>query len=72
MKEAGMGPTDLELGGARAEPAATDAERERMDAALQSGWVFRYDPLRLEFTAAREMHTARKLGELLDVIEASG
>jgi hypothetical protein len=66
-----MGPTDQEFGGEREVPAATDAERERMEMAFRAGWSVRYDPLRLEFTAARELHTARKLGELLDVIEAA-
>jgi hypothetical protein len=68
-----MGPTDQEFSEAEAErPAATDAQRERMETALQAGWVIRRDPVRLEFTAAREVHTARTLDELLDAIEAAG
>ena len=43
----------------------------RVEAALRAGWAIRRDPVRLEFTAAREMHTARTLDELLDAIEAS-
>jgi hypothetical protein len=66
-----MGPTDGVFGGEQGRPAATDAERERMELAFRAGWSVRYDPMRDEFTAARELHTARKLGELLDVIEAA-
>jgi hypothetical protein len=66
------GPTDGVFGDAGWKPpAATDAERERMELAMRAGWSFRYDPLRDEFTAARELHTARKLSELLDVVEAA-
>jgi len=50
--------------------AALDAVRPaRIEAALQAGWLFRYDPLRDEFTAAREMHTGRSVDKLLDAIE---
>jgi hypothetical protein len=44
----------------------------RVEEALQAGWAIRYDPVRLEYTAAREMLTARLLDELLDGIEAPG
>lgn len=60
-----MEPTDLEFGDEQpGHPAATDAERRRIKAAMQAGWAFRYDPVRMEFTAARELHTSRKLGEI--------
>lgn len=63
-----MGP-----GGAHEPPAAaSDAERERLDAALRAGWVIRFDPVRLEFTAAWEVHVARTLPELLGAVEALG
>lgn len=52
--------------------AATDAERERMEAALREGWMIRLDLVRLEYTAARELIAARTLGQLLDEIEAHG
>jgi hypothetical protein len=49
------------------------AERQdaRVEAALPAGWSIRCDPVRLEFTAAREMLTARTLDELLDAIEGA-
>jgi hypothetical protein len=64
-----MGPTDQEFSDLRAEEERRQA---RVDAALEAGWAIRRDPVRLEFTAARELHTARTLDELLDVIEAGG
>jgi hypothetical protein len=49
-----------------------DARRQaRVDAALQAGWVIRHDPLRSEFTAAREMHVGRTLDDLLEKIECA-
>jgi hypothetical protein len=62
-----MGPGQ-EFGGAR---AAEEGRQARVDAALQAGWVIRRDPLRLEYTAAREMLTARTLDGLLDAIDAA-
>jgi len=63
----------------RALPLDRQAERAeeqdaRVEAALRAGWAIRRDPVRLEFTAAREMLTARTLDELLDAIDeaASG
>jgi hypothetical protein len=66
-----MGPTDQEFSGEHEVPAATDAERERMEMAFRAGWSIRYDPLRLEFTAARELRKSRTLAELLDAVEAA-
>jgi spore coat polysaccharide biosynthesis predicted glycosyltransferase SpsG len=43
-----------------------------MEAAMRAGWAFRYDPVRDEFTAARELHTSRKIGDLLDEIGVPG
>ena len=54
------------------EEAARLAEERRqaeVDAALQAGWVIRHDPERGEFTAARELLTARTLDDLLGKIE---
>ena len=49
-----------------------DALRQaRVDAALQAGWVIRHDPLRGEFTAARDMHVGRTLDDLLEKIESA-
>lgn len=49
-----------------------DARRQaRVDAALQAGWVIRHDPLRGEFTAARELQVGRTLDELLDQVESA-
>ena len=53
------------------------AERERrarrLDAAARRGWKIRHDPVQLEFTAARELHTAKTVDGLLDEIdEADG
>lgn len=68
-----MGPTDQQFSDEQAgQPAATDAERERMAAAERAGWTIRRDPMRAEFTAARELHTARTLAALLDAIEGDG
>jgi hypothetical protein len=52
--------------------AVSERNETRFEAALQAGWVIRRDPVRLEFTAAREVHVARTIDELLDAIEASG
>lgn len=52
--------------------AAADRRQARVDAALQAGWAIRWDPLRGEFSAARELVTARELDELLDAVEAAG
>lgn len=54
-----------------AETARLAAERRsaRIDAALQAGWALRFDPVRLEHSAARELVTARTMDELLDAIE---
>jgi hypothetical protein len=52
-------------------PAATDAERERMELAVRAGWTIRFDPVRGEFAAGRDLRTARTLGELLDAVEAA-
>jgi hypothetical protein len=63
------------LAGIPAEPSGREAaerQQARVDGALQAGWSFRRDPVRMEFTAARELHTARTLDELLDEIEAAG
>ena len=66
-----MGP-----GANSAVPEARKAEEERqarVDAALQAGWVIRWDPDRLEYRASRELLTARALDGLLDAIkEADG
>ena len=40
----------------------------RVEEALRAGWRLHYDPMRGEFTAARELHTARTLDGLLDMI----
>jgi hypothetical protein len=70
-----VGPTDLEFGDTRPEPAddvELDTLRQaRVDAALQAGWAIRHDPLRGEFTAARELQVGRTLDELLGKIEAA-
>ena len=47
-----------------------DEQDARVDAALQAGWTIRFDPVRGEYLAARELVTSRKLDELLDEIEA--
>lgn len=65
----GLGPTDQEFGEAR---AAEERRQARVDAALQAGWQIKRDPVRLEYTAARELVTARTLDGLLDAIEAAG
>jgi hypothetical protein len=51
--------------------AQVDQQDARVEAALRAGWAIRRDPVRLEFTAARELHVARTLDELLDEIEAA-
>ena len=51
--------------------AVSERNEARFEAALQAGWVIRRDPVRLEFTAAREVHVARTLDELLNTIEAA-
>lgn len=50
-----------------------DARRQaRVDAALRAGWVIRHDPVRGEFSAAREVHVGRTLDEMLAKIEDVG
>jgi hypothetical protein len=51
--------------------ALAERQAARVEAALRAGWAIRADPVRLEFTAAREMLTARTLDELLDAIEGA-
>lgn len=51
--------------------AQTVEQGDRIEAAEQAGWVIRRDPVRLEFTAARELHTSRTLDGLLGQVEAS-
>jgi hypothetical protein len=70
----GAEPTEGELAEAEwlaAQAARVAAERRdaRLDAALLAGWSIQRDPVRLEYTAAREMVTARTMDELLDAIE---
>ena len=51
-----------------------EAEEQRqalVDAAIQAGWVIRYDPERDEYAASRELHTARTLDGLLGQIKES-
>ena len=50
--------------------AMTQEQQDRVEAAMKAGWAFRFDPVRLEFTAARELHVDRTLDGLLDTIEA--
>lgn len=69
-------PTEGELAEAEllaAEAARLAAERRdaRIDAALLAGWSIRRDPVRLDYTAAREMVTARTMDDLLDAIDAA-
>lgn len=52
--------------------AQEERRQARVDAALQAGWVIRYDPDRLEYRGSRELLTARLLDGLLDAIEADG
>ncbi len=52
--------------------AQAELQQARVDAAIQAGWVIRWDPDRLEYRASRELLTARTLDGLLDVIEARG
>lgn len=42
----------------------------RLQEAVDAGWVLRFDPVRLEYVASREMLTARSADALLDLIEA--
>lgn len=65
-----MGPFGMAL--PEAERLARERQGARVDAALQAGWVIRHDPVRLEWTAAREMVKARTLDKLLDAIEEAG
>jgi hypothetical protein len=68
-----MGPTTEEWAKLTPEEDELNARRlARIGAALRSGWMIRQDPVRLEFTAAREMHTARTLDALLDAVEGAG
>lgn len=50
--------------------AMTQDQRDRAAAAMRAGWAFRFDPVRLEFTAARELLVDRTLDGLLGKIEA--
>lgn len=59
-----MGPFEVAV-------PAEQRRQARVDSALQAGWSIRLDPVRLEFTAARELHTARTLDELLDAVEGA-
>ena len=43
----------------------------RVDAAMRRGWVIRYDVTQDEYTAAREVLTARTVAGLLDAIEGA-
>jgi hypothetical protein len=52
--------------------AQAELEQARVDAAIQAGWVIRWDPDRLEYRASRELLTARTLEDLLDMIGARG
>ena len=61
-----------EVTAAETERLAAEAREARVDAALQAGWVIRRDPVRREWTAAREMLTSRTLDGALDAIEAAG
>lgn len=54
---------------ADADRLAAEWQSARTEAALQRGWSIRHDPVRGEFTAAREMVTARTLDGLLDQVE---
>ena len=61
---------------AAAAAAGTGREEEerrqaRVDRALQAGWAIRHDPGRLEYIAARELHTSRTLDGLLDQVETA-
>jgi hypothetical protein len=58
-----MGPAQVPQ--AQAPRQHTEELQATIDKALQEGWIIRRDPVRLEFTAAREMVTARTLEELL-------
>lgn len=57
---------------AEAVRAEDEDQQARVDEALQDGWVFRHDPVRGEFTAARELRTARTLEGLLAAIGEAG
>lgn len=50
--------------------AMTQEQRDRAAAAMRAGWALRFDPVRLEFTAARELLVDRTLDGLLSKIEA--
>jgi hypothetical protein len=69
-------PTETELAeaeymAAEAERAAAERRTARTDAALQAGWVIRFDCQRLEYAASRELLTARTLDGVLDEIEGA-
>jgi len=49
--------------------AQSELEQARVDAALQAGWIIRWDPDRLEYRASRELLTARTLDGVLAMIE---
>lgn len=50
--------------------AMTGKQQARVEAAMKAGWAFRFDPVRLEYAAARMLHVDRTLDGLLDTIEA--
>ena len=54
------------------EVTAAARQNARLRAAIDAGWILRIDPIRLEYSAAREMLTARTADDLLDMIEAQG
>lgn len=64
-----MGPTDVEFSDAQAK---AERRQARLDAAFQAGWAIRLDPVRGEYAASRDLHTARLLDQLLDEIEGAG
>lgn len=64
----GPGPNGA-VSPAEAERLAAEEREARTEAALQAGWDIRYDPVRLEYRASRELLTARTLDGLLDAIK---
>lgn len=72
MSPVTLGGADVpELAPTDAERVASEARTTRTDRALQAGWAIRFDWMRLEYAAARELLTARTLDELLDAIEGA-
>ena len=68
----GHGRTRGTAGGAPPLDPVVQAQHERQDtrllAAVRAGWLFRFDPVRLEYTAARELHVSKDLDALLDAL----